>query len=83
MKFEVDEDDCLSFDHEGYVGPETIYLEKEEIREMFLFLYKDGIVELVKDSYTTGIVDTQEGVAPWCVEGSLERATEILEEFKW
>ena len=83
MKFEVDEDDCLSFDHEGYVGPETIYLEKEDVRKMFLYLYKESIEGLVRDSYTTGIVDTQEGVAQWCDEGSLERATEILEEFKW
>ena len=83
MKFEVNKAGYVSFEQSGYMGPETSYLEGEDIREMFLSLYKDSIVELVRESYTTGIVDTNGCVEQWCDEDSLERATEILEKFKW
>lgn len=40
------------------------------------------LIELIRTAYIKGMDDEQERCAAWCMQGSTETATEILEEFE-
>ena len=43
-------------------------------------LTEDQLLELVRQAYLSGGNDHEEGCFYWCLQGSEERAEEILEE---
>ena len=43
---------------------------------------KEQVILLIQHSYLIAINDVENDCEQWCQEGSLERATEILEELK-
>ena len=47
-----------------------------------LEMTENQLVEIMRISYLAGVDDSVEGHGQWCAQGSLERAQELLEEFK-
>ncbi len=66
---------------EVYNKPEE---SKTKVKEEVEFTFtKEELLEVIRNSYTSGGNDYQEGNFYWCRQGSMERAEELLEEIDY
>lgn len=75
--------DVMGFD--SYKESDSgFWVKAHEVNELLngFHLSSEEILEVIRLSYLAGVTDEQELNGRWCKQGSLERAEDLVEEFK-